>query len=99
MHSCISVHSEHGGHPRGTSERDELVLLEHDQFRGFDTLAVDTLLSDSASEKALKRRAENTHVDVGFSYITHSTWRLTCFPDLLLAISFWAANTHAQVEG
>lgn len=98
LHSSISAHAKHDPWPRITSPRDETILLDSRQLSGYDTLAVDTWLSDTGNESMLTRRAEQAHLESGFRHISLSNWRLSSFPHLLFAISFWGGNTHVPVE-
>ena len=98
LHSSISTEAPHDRWPSVVSARDELIVLNSSQLAGYDTLAVDAWLSDTSSESTLERRARHTHQQLGFHHISLSTWHLSYFPDLLFALSFWAANTHAPVE-
>lgn len=98
IHGSIQVNAPHDRWPIVASARDEFIVLNDSDLAGYDTLAVDAWLSDAGNESALKRCAEHAHRELGFRHITHSTWQLSCFPNLLLAISFWAANTHVPIE-
>jgi hypothetical protein len=98
LHASIPIHNRHDLWPRVASARDELIILNHSQFAGYDTLAVDALLASTNNDSDLNRFPEHAHEEYGFHHISQSTWSLSFFPNLVFALSFWAANTHAPVE-
>jgi hypothetical protein len=94
----IPINAPHDRWSSVASDRDELLVLNGGQFADYDTLAVDAWLSDAGSKSTLERRAAYTRDHLGFHHISLSTWHLSHFPNLVFALSFWAANKHAPVE-
>lgn len=98
LHGGIPLNAGHERWSKATSARDQLITFDSSQFAGYDTLAVDALLSDLSHETSFSLYKEHAHSEHGFLYISHSVWRLSFFPNLFFALYFWAANTHASVE-